>query len=362
LRITRNLNWGLNLERQLVSIQEIKEVCAIEGADLIELVKVLGWHCVAKKGQFKVGDRCVYHEIDSYLPIKPVYEFLRKGCYKKIPERNEEGFRIRTIKLRGQISQGLVMPISDFPEIPANINIGDEVTKLLGVWKYEPYIPPSMSGEIRGNWPCYIPKTDEMRIQAIPDIIAEIRGREVYTSVKYDGTSCTIYNNQDEFGVCSRDVNLVENEKNLYWKVANKYNLKERMKEIGTNLSIQGEICGPGIQSNKMHLTDIELFVFNVFHIDTGKYVDFKDFIQWCELLKVKTVPIIETRIFDWQSVDELLKYAKGKYDWAKYNSDCKGNREGVVIRTTKEMHSKVLRGRMSFKIINNDFLIEWGE
>jgi len=112
------------MERKLATIRKVNEIKPIEGADMIELAIVDGWQCVVKKGEFKPGDPGVYFEIDSYLPIEERYEFLRKSSYKKIPDQLQgqraEGFRLKTVKLRGQISQGLMLPPGYFPRIKNN--------------------------------------------------------------------------------------------------------------------------------------------------------------------------------------------------------------------------------------------------
>ncbi|HEX9972761.1 MAG TPA: RNA ligase (ATP), partial [bacterium] len=144
--------------RKLATIQKIKNLEPIPEADKIEKATVLGWQLVVKKGDFKVGDHCVYCEIDSVLPEKPEYEFLR-------PRK----FRIKTAKLRGQISQGIAFPIGAIKEL-ANVEIkeGLDVTEIIGVQKYEPPPAVMMSGQVKGGFPGFIPKTDEMRIQSVP--------------------------------------------------------------------------------------------------------------------------------------------------------------------------------------------------
>ena len=122
--------------RKLASIQKIWKIEAIEGADRIELAYVLGWQCVVNKGQFQPMDLAVYFEIDSFLPVRPEFEFMRASSYRKTDIMGE-GFRLRTMRFRGQISQGLLLPVSQFPEIPAGAELGADVTEMLGVRKWE---------------------------------------------------------------------------------------------------------------------------------------------------------------------------------------------------------------------------------
>lgn len=157
--------------RKLVSIQEIKDVKPIENADKIEVVKILGWAVVVKKGEFKVGDKVVYAEIDSLFPEKEEFEFLR-----------DRGFRIRTIRLRGQVSQGICFPIDILPE--GEYEIGDDVTEILGVTKYEPPIPACLSGRAKGTFPSFIEKTDETRVQVLQDRLTKFKGVKCVYSEK----------------------------------------------------------------------------------------------------------------------------------------------------------------------------------
>jgi hypothetical protein len=159
--------------RKLASIRQISEIQPIEGADLIVRVKVDDWYCVALKSEFSVGDLCVYFEIDSFIPIIPQVEHLRARAYKKMLDK--EGVRIKTIRLKGQISQGLVLPVRLFfdmfagskfdegQELSEYFFIGNDVSDLIGVEKYEQPIPAELSGKVTGNFPVFIKKTDQER-------------------------------------------------------------------------------------------------------------------------------------------------------------------------------------------------------
>jgi len=329
----------------LASIQKVISVSKIENADNLEKVKVLGWNVVAKRGEFQPGDYCFYIEIDSIVPDRPEFEFLRN-----------KNFRIKTIRLRGEISQGIVFPISTFG-LPMNIPLaeGTDVTEYLGVKKYEKPIPPEMSGVIRGNFPSFVPRTDETRIQSVPDVLHELKNVVCYSTVKMDGTSATYIIKDGDFQVCSRNTSFKltdENKGNIYIELGKKYDLENKMKALGRNIAIQGEICGPKIQKNRMNLPEIDLFVFNVYDIDNARYLDLGDMGDIVNSLDLKMVPLIECFVFDFKSVDDVLKYAEGNYRGTN------NRREGVVIRPIQEMHSRALKGRMSFKALNNQYLL----
>jgi len=331
----------------LASIQEVKEVIPIKDADKIELVKILGWQVVTIKDQFKPEDKCIYIEIDSLLPDdNPNFEFLRKN-----------NFRIKTLKLRGELSQGICFPLSILP--PGNYKLGDDVTDILNIKHYEKPIPAQLAGQIRGAFPGYVPKTDEIKIQSIPFLIDELKGIEVYSTVKLDGTSGSYIYYNDDFHICSRNLSLKineENKENSFIKINEKYNIYEKLKEKG-NYCIQGEICGPGIQKNKLNLKEIDFFMFNIFDIDNQTFLDLDDLILWSQELDIPMVPIEEYCEFNF-TMNELLEKSKGFY------SNTRNRREGLVYRTVTEtifdaLKGITVKGRVSFKVLNNDYLLK---
>ena len=190
--------------RKLASIQVIHDVLPIEGADRIELVKVLGWQCVAKKGEFSKGDLCVYFEIDSFLPIRPEFEFLRSSSYKN-SDILGEGFKLRTQKMRGELSQGLAMPLNIFAEL-GDVTVGQDVSDVLGVRKWEIEERAITGGTIIGSLPCFIPHTEEVRVQSEPDLIQEFYNKDYYITTKMDGSSHSIgIDENDVFYVCGHN-------------------------------------------------------------------------------------------------------------------------------------------------------------
>ncbi len=335
------------MERKLASVQIVSEIRPIEGADAIEVARINNWDVVVKKGEFKTGDFCIYFEIDSFLPIKEEFEFLRKSSYKKMGA--QEGFRLKTIRLRGQVSQGLLIPIHVKELFGDTVYEGMDVTELLGVVKYEPPIPAELAGKVRGNFPGFLRKTDEERVQNLskeyPKWVEQ--GLDFYVTEKLDGSSATFYLNNDQFGVCSRNLDLEETEGNTFWKVARELQIEEKLREYGRNLAIQGELIGEGIQGNPYNIKGHTVRFFNVFDIDSQTYYGLPMFLALFEhQLKLETVPVLTNLTMKLpQTIDECLAFADGK-SVLNQNFD----REGVVFRTMDR--------NISFKAISNKFLL----
>ncbi|MGL5923736.1 RNA ligase family protein [Chroococcidiopsis sp.] len=325
--------------RTLASIQQIGSISAIDNADAIEKLMVLGWSTVARKGEFEEGDLCVFFEIDSILPETEWSEFMRRWG----------NYRIRTVRLRGVLSQGLALPLSVF-KIMLPTEIGADVTELLGVTKYEKFV-----AEIKGQspFPGFIPKTDETRIQSVPHILKEFDGREVVATVKYDGVSATYANFYKEFYVCSRDIRL-DPANNPYWRIADKY----KLGNIPEGIAVQGEICGPKMQGNKLGLKELWFFAFNVFDIQRGRYFNWREFVTFCKEYDIPYVGVVFLTVLDARKTtpESLLEAAEGIYPGTV------NQREGIVLRPIVETYSATLNGRLSVKVINNRFLIENNE
>ena len=339
--------------RKLASIQRIVDLKPIENADAIEVASVLGWHVVVKKGEHKIGDLVVYCEVDSVLPDREEFQFLA-----------DKKFRIKTVKLRGQVSQGICFPLSILPE---SIEIKDEdedtdVTETLSIVKYEPNSPAYLSGEAKGSFPDFVPKTDETRVQTLQKVLTKYAGTDCYVTEKVDGSSVTIYLKDDEFGVCSRNINLKETEGNAFWSTVRTLDIENKMRStFKTNIALQGELVGPGVQNNKLNLKNKTILLFNVFYIDEFKYSDYADFVHFIEVLGLTTVPIINTNYALDSSIDNIVTYATRK---SVLNKDIWA--EGIVIRPKVE-HLELLlssqkfnNGRVSFKCINPEFELKY--
>jgi len=335
----------MTTDRKLASVVKIVDIQPIPGADAIVVATVKGWKVVVKVNEYKVGDLAVYYEIDSFLPIRPQFEFLRKSSYKRMA--SSEGFRLKTIRLRGQISQGLLTPI---PEGISNPREGDDLTEALDIVKYEPPIPAQLAGKIKGTFPSFIPKTDEIRIQNFESEVGfSPVGERAYVTEKLDGTSFTCYFNNGVFGVCGRNWELSETSDNSLWRMANVLQLKEKMTKHGKNIALQGELVGAGINGNLYELSDHKLYFFTGYDIDKGRRMFF-DELEWVLFgLDLQMVPVLEKYGFvipnESNIVDYMLKYAEGK---SVLNMEV--DREGVVVRG--------LEREFSFKAISNTYLL----
>lgn len=340
---------SMEIQRKLATIRKISDISPIEGADKIEIVSVDGWKVVvAKDVGHKIGDLVVYCEIDSFLPIREEFEFLRKTSYKKMGD--QEGFRLKTIRLRGQVSQGLILPLSilNNVEMPG-VDVGDDVTNLLGIVKYEPPIPAELSGKVKGLFPSFLRKTDEERVQNLAKEYDDYKlhsSHKFYVTEKLDGCSATFYLKDGVFGVCSRNLELLQTEENTFWKVAGELKLSELMSGLSFNICLQGEMIGEGIQGNPYRIKGQTVRFFNAFNIDKQENINFLEFVELCEKLKLKTVPILD---FDFNlpsSISDMLDYADSVSE-LNPNFD----REGVVVRSYDRT--------ISFKAISNKFLIK---
>lgn len=354
--------------RKLATIQKITSLTPIENADNLELARVLGWNVVVSKGEFNVGDLVVYFEIDSFLPIKPEFEFLRSRCYKKMAD-GTEGFRLRTISLRKQVSQGLIAPLNVLEghietditsDIYQSINdnwIGRDVSSVLNVIKYEPPIPAELQGVAKGQFPSFLQKTDEDRIQIREDILENYGDCKFDVAEKIDGSSSTFYYNNGEFGVCSRNLELERSETNSMWKFATESGLEKVMRQYGKNIALQGEIIGEGIQGNKYKLKGQTVYFFTAFDINNHKrihlgalLIDLNLLAELNKVQKLKRVPYLDTINLSDHDVDSLVEFSKGK---SALNPSTE--REGIVLRKVDDQH-------ISFKVINPKFLLKFEE
>jgi RNA ligase (TIGR02306 family) len=320
-------------------------VAPIEGADLIEKVRIDGWWCVSKKGEFKPGDSCLYFEIDSLLPIMDQFSFLEKNGRKKMiyEGTDVEGYRLKTIKLRGTLSQGLALPLSSFPNLPTT-ELGADVSEALNILKYEAPVPACLAGEMKGALPGFFPKTDEERLQNLLDILVTHKGKEFSITEKVDGTSATYYRYNGEFGVCGRNWEFKETESNLYWRIAKKYDLVNKIPE---GMAFQGEIIGEGVQGNKLKIKGQQLRLFYVYLIPQAQYLSTGHMIEMAKLYGIESVPLVSTMILD-HTVEQLLEMANRQ---SLINSNARA--EGIVFRLN-EPGLKV-----SFKAISNAYLLK---
>lgn len=415
-----------DFERKLASVRRIAAIDPIEGADKIVCVTVDGWKLVSnKENGFKVNDLVIYFEIDSFLPIREEFEWMRDRCYKNIPGLGE-GFRVKTIKLRGQVSQGIIVGMSDFCElhngqwyilnddgISLTVDEGSDLTDFLGVRKYEKPIPINMQGRSKGNFPSFIKKTDEDRAQNCwggiknwilydkpvvtevtnPDMFRDISdlwddpvfqaktagrffksGEQIFektmvpnspdvveqrsqfeATLKLDGSSITIYQYDGKFGVCSRNLELQRDPNNPFWQAAISSGLLAYLAQTGDNYAVQGELMGPGVQGNRESLSELFIYVFNVFDIDKQQYLLPAARDTWMDGLDLSygdynlhKVPCLNWIIkFDGkEDINYFLEIADNTK--SLYNPIA----EGIVFKSHVE-------GGPSFKIISNKYLLK---
>lgn len=330
------------MERKMASIQRVLEVKEIPGADAIEAVRVNGWWVVAKKGEFPVDSLCVYCEIDSWIPYD-VAPFLSKG--KDPREYNGvKGERLRTVKLRGQLSQGILLPCS-IVRHNTSFSEGDDVSEILGIVKWEAPEEAGRCQEAKGTFPHFLKKTDQERVQNLSRTLEQFHGKDFEVTIKLDGSSLTCYHFSGEVGVCSRNINLKEVEGNGFWDVAKKYNLVEKLKTYGKNIAIQGELIAPNIQSNHEKVNSPEFRCFSIWDIDSQVYLLPSERRELCRLLSIPHVPVLDDSFILEHTVDELLEYAEGD----GMNQGVK--REGVVFKSNND--------QFSFKVVSNSYLLK---
>jgi hypothetical protein len=396
------------MERKLAYIATISKLESIPGKDRIVYAsfKEVGWQVIVANS-FKMGDKVVYVEIDSILPVKPEYEFLRKRCFSA----KLNGFVINGMRMAGLVSYGIAL---DVPKEHENKQDGFDMTDILKIRKKEDNIdgeiPANMSkfkrikyiicgillklhiirkkpGITSTGWLSFISKTDETRIENLPYLFEKSQGLPVYSTVKCDGMSVTFAIYKKHFYIASRNIvvycesvkkalkdfksNKFKLSQDKFIKVAVSYNIAESLSHYMNTMAIydsseddyiviQGELCGPGIQKNPMGLKEVDYFIFNVFiknWIYNGNYMHWNIVDVFCNTYGLKTVPIIERKNFDWPDKAALKEYAKGEYPNGR-------TREGVVIRYdgTRDME---LMGNFtkstiwSFKCINDDYIIK---
>jgi RNA ligase (TIGR02306 family) len=338
--------------RKLATIEKIINISPIEEADKIEKINVRGWQIVAEKDLYKINDLIIFCEIDSVMPERPEFEFLKP-----------RGFRIKSIKLKGVISQGIIFPLSILDNIDRGLIIeeGLDVTDILGVTKYDPPLPAELAGKAKGLFPSHSIKTDEERIQNLIDNYEDLKKEEWIATEKLDGTSMTVSIVNGVFGVSSRNLELYETEDNTYWKVARALDLERRMKLSmdvdGVNsLTLQGELIGEGIQGNKYKIKGQTVRWFRAFNPETKQFIPFWMFntmINYMNLsdgIPLETVPIIDLNFHLPENFEDLILYADGESKLVQ------GPREGIVFVSRS---SNGDNGRLSFKVISNKFILK---
>lgn len=337
--------------RKMAKICEIDKILPIPDADAIEVAFVGGWAVVVKKGEYTEGMRAVYCEIDSWIPTK-LAPFLSKG---KEPREFEgiKGERLRTIKLRGQLSQGLLLNLDHAIPWTNSYHLDDDVSEVLGIIKWEKPMNAQLAGVCKGNFPSLIPKTDQERCQNLKKEIVQANeaGTKFEITEKLEGSSMTCYLIDGEFGVCSRNMDLKETEGNSFWATARRDDVEEKMRsEFGlADFALQGELIGPGIQGNIYKLMDTQFRIFDIYDIRRGEYVDPTTRQSMVANMGLSHVPFIAytASLYDTlgiTDIPQLLGFAEGMSMLA--NTE----REGLVF--------KEVNGGFTFKAISNKYLL----
>jgi len=331
--------------RKMASIRRIDSVRPIPGADAIECARVGGWDVVVKRDEFQAGDLAVYCEIDSWIPHE-LAPFLSKGSEPRVFE-GVPGERLRTVKLRGQVSQGLLLPLDPTcANIVSKLFEGLDVSAPLNIQKWEAPVPAQLAGDVRGAFPSFVPKTDQERIQNLTEEFDSWSKLTWEVTEKLDGSSMTVYFNNGDFGVCSRNWNLSETQGNSMWQQARRYDLQQVFAREG-NFAVQGEIIGEGIQGNPYRIRGQDFFVYDVFDIDQQKYLAPLERREFVERNGLKHVPVINSDIPTPASVNITLESAEGR---SVLNPATE--REGLEFKSN---------GTVSFKAISNKFLLRQG-
>lgn len=359
--------------RKLVSIQKIVAIEPIDGADLIVKAQILGWDMIIKKGEFSVGDLCVFFEIDSFLKASdPRFAFLMKRSTRMF--NGYEGHKLRSVKMKGVLAQGLALPLSLFPEIENAIEDMD-VTELLGIEKWEPVMNAQLAGRAAGFFPSWIHKTDQDRCQGIRDFDNKIAGLTFEKSIKIDGSSLTAFYYRDrpdfdeekerlEMGVCSRNLEIkLSNIESAFVQMFMNKNMGEILKRFyeqhGANLAIQGEIFGEGIQGNLENIRGLDFRIFDIFNINKQEYLLPTERQEAISIMNGFGLGILEgVKILDvacdvsttYANIKEILLDAEGPTMF------CDNEREGIVFKA----NSRDKNGNIfTFKAISNNYLMQ---
>ena len=334
-------------DRSLAQVVRVSSVYPIEGADRIEVARVLGWEVVVQKGLFKVDDLAVYFSIGSVLDqSNPENAFL-------------EGKPLKTKKIRGVISQGLLGPLSwlaFYGLDPACFKEGDDVSDQMKVQKWVPAEETEVYSldKNRAPFPMHVPKTDEERVQNMTSQLSKLEGRNVVVTQKSDGTSTTFVCLNNKFMICGRNNTLLKEASDTthYFEIATRYGLQDSLPKLGRNIALQGEIIGPKINGNRHKVSSIEYYVFNVYDIDSNSYLSYDEVLKITTQLGLKTVSLVYKGLMkpEWLSVKALLQLAdEQKYD----GGHCA---EGVVLKTD----DGIGHPRTSCKVISNAYLLKY--
>ena len=328
------------MSNKLATIEAIHSIRKHNNADALDVGMIRGFQVIVKRDQFVHGQKVIFIWPDTLCTPAPWNEFLDK-------KKNGSPIKIKSCKLRGEYSTGVVLSIEQFPEL-ASKEVGEDVSFELGVEKYIKEVNVYI-GDTKGDFPThYISKTDETLAQSEPGVLQELMNKDLYISLKIDGQSLTFIRNEDDIHICSRNLEIKEGD-NRFWNTINKYGLIEKTK--GMNIAIQGEQYGVGIQKNPLKVEDIRLAVFNVKDLNSGSYYSYDELREFCETLDIPMVPIL----FEIAGTTEICyEWFQAMADGAKYNK--KDPAEGIVVRPKENCFSPTLHKMLSVKFINRNY------
>lgn len=381
--------------RKLAYVAKIEGFMPIEGCDNIELAEVLGWKVIVRKELYKVNDLVIYHEIDTLAPQWPLYkDDLEKRSYK-----------IKTMKMRGAYSQGYIVPFSsvtiqstlgnvdfrdgffdlyvDFKKFKSfKAEEGLDLSDMLDLkkydsedgesledyrpnikkswlqnkinflkWKWKSLFSSKQKKKSSGNFPSFLRKTDETRVQNLKGAISQIGPEECYITEKIEGQSGSFAINSDKYIVCSRNMTVADHISNNHGYISKKYDLENKIRSLGSNICIQGELYGTAIQGNYYGIEDKDFLVYSIYIIDEKRYADYEETLDYVKKLDLKMVPVVDDNFILHDDIDKLVELSKGKSTINKNKL-----REGIVIRTKKRARYGHV---FSFKSINPDYLIK---
>jgi RNA ligase (TIGR02306 family) len=339
------------MTRKMAYVVTIDAVQSIAGADAIEVAQVGGWAVVTKKGEYAPGDRAVYFEIDAFLPEgNPGWQFLVDKASRTMDGRR--GHVLRTVRLRGQVSQGLLIKPADLGLDVAAPAPGEDLAPVLGVSRYEPPVPAELSGVARGPFPGRVRRTDQERIQNLAAELAawQAEGELWEVTEKLEGASCTFAWLDGELHVCSRNVDLEDAPGNTLWRQARALDVAARMESCFgfRNMALQGEMIGADVQGNPYRRDMPEFHLYDVYDADCASYFRPAERIALAEVFGMRHVPVIDSafKLAPATTMAELLAQADGASTLLPAQA-----REGLVF--------KRLDGTASFKVVSNRYLLE---
>lgn len=340
-----------NGKRVMALTARIDNVIKHPNADTLDICSIGGWNVITRLNEYKKNDLVIFISIDAWVP-NSIASFLSKGNEPK-EYNGVKGERLRTVKLRNVISQGLILPLTvlSYEDLVNIDKEGIDVSGLLNIQLWEAPIPACLNGVMKGSFPSFIPKTDSERLQNLVSEFDEWKNISVRVEIseKCDGSSMTVYVMDGEFGVCSRNLDLEKDENNTYWKVAIRENFEEKLRSLNKNVAIQGECIGSAINGNIYKMKDQDFYLFNVYDINEGRYYTQKERFELANKLKINHVPVIELNymLSPSDTIESLLKFADGK---SKLNPAVA--REGLVFKA-------VNNSCINWKCISNQYLLK---